>query len=292
MLPLPAAIGRAQKPQAAVADLVNRKRRSCPGNISEFPGSAVPQVLEQVEELYGPEPGPGEVRIKVLAAGTGFTDSFIRRGPLPRFQGAAAVHSRLRDRRDRREDRLWRHLAARGRVRRRSLRRRRLRPIRDSSRRLARSRPGRRRPRRGGLHSARLSHRLQMQLTSASGAAGGDPGRRGFGHGRHGAARPRAEFRPRGDGNLLGREPPPRSSASARRRSTIAPAISSRPYAALPQVGRAAPASTPPSTRSAAPISVRSFACLAPGGLLVGYGSQTMAVGGEGLLSAGLGLLG
>jgi NADPH:quinone reductase-like Zn-dependent oxidoreductase len=34
----------------------------------------------------------------------------------------------------------------------------------------------------------------------------------------------------------------------------------------------------------------RSFACLAHGGLLVGYGSQTMAVGGEGLVSAGLGL--
>src|ERR1700722_3228184 len=34
----------------------------------------------------------------------------------------------------------------------------------------------------------------------------------------------------------------------------------------------------------------RSFACLASGGLLVGYGSQTVADGGEGLLSAGLGL--
>lgn len=34
----------------------------------------------------------------------------------------------------------------------------------------------------------------------------------------------------------------------------------------------------------------RSFACLAPGGLLVGYGSQTMAVGGESLIAAGLGL--
>jgi NADPH:quinone reductase-like Zn-dependent oxidoreductase len=33
-----------------------------------------------------------------------------------------------------------------------------------------------------------------------------------------------------------------------------------------------------------------SFACLAQGGLLVGYGSQTMAVGREGLASAGLGL--
>ena len=34
----------------------------------------------------------------------------------------------------------------------------------------------------------------------------------------------------------------------------------------------------------------RSFACLASGGLLVGYGSQAMAVGREGLLAAGLGL--
>jgi NADPH:quinone reductase-like Zn-dependent oxidoreductase len=34
----------------------------------------------------------------------------------------------------------------------------------------------------------------------------------------------------------------------------------------------------------------RSFACLAPGGLLVGYGSQTMAVGRESLVAAGLGL--
>ncbi len=35
----------------------------------------------------------------------------------------------------------------------------------------------------------------------------------------------------------------------------------------------------------------RSFACLAPGGLLVGYGSQSMAVGRESLIAAGLGLL-
>jgi len=34
----------------------------------------------------------------------------------------------------------------------------------------------------------------------------------------------------------------------------------------------------------------RSFACLASGGLLVGYGSQTMAIGREGLVSAALGL--
>jgi NADPH:quinone reductase-like Zn-dependent oxidoreductase len=34
----------------------------------------------------------------------------------------------------------------------------------------------------------------------------------------------------------------------------------------------------------------RSFACLAPGGMLIGYGSQTMAVGRENIIVAGLGL--
>ena len=34
----------------------------------------------------------------------------------------------------------------------------------------------------------------------------------------------------------------------------------------------------------------RSFACLAPGGILIGYGSQTMAVGRENIIAAGLGL--
>jgi NADPH:quinone reductase-like Zn-dependent oxidoreductase len=34
----------------------------------------------------------------------------------------------------------------------------------------------------------------------------------------------------------------------------------------------------------------RSFACLAPGGLLIGYGSQTMGAGRESLITAGLGL--
>jgi len=40
-----------------------------------------------VEEPALPEPGPGEVRIKVLAAGTGFTDTMIRRGRYPDFKG-------------------------------------------------------------------------------------------------------------------------------------------------------------------------------------------------------------
>jgi NADPH:quinone reductase-like Zn-dependent oxidoreductase len=52
--------------------------------ISRFGG---PEVLQVVEESVIPEPGPGEVRIKVLAAGTGFTDTMIRRGRYPDFKG-------------------------------------------------------------------------------------------------------------------------------------------------------------------------------------------------------------
>src|ERR1700685_1461199 len=52
--------------------------------ISRFGG---PEVLQVVEELAIPEPGPTEVRIKVLAAGTGFTDTLIRRGRYPDFKG-------------------------------------------------------------------------------------------------------------------------------------------------------------------------------------------------------------
>ena len=52
--------------------------------ISRYGG---PEVLQVVEESTIPEPGPGEVRIKVLAAGTGFTDTMIRRGRYPDFKG-------------------------------------------------------------------------------------------------------------------------------------------------------------------------------------------------------------
>jgi NADPH:quinone reductase-like Zn-dependent oxidoreductase len=52
--------------------------------ISRFGG---PEVLQLVEEPGIPEPGPGEVRLKVLAAGTGFTDTMIRRGRYPDFKG-------------------------------------------------------------------------------------------------------------------------------------------------------------------------------------------------------------
>ena len=52
--------------------------------IAQFGG---PDVLELAEQPTIPDPGPGEVRIKVLAAGTGFTDTFIRRGRYPDFKG-------------------------------------------------------------------------------------------------------------------------------------------------------------------------------------------------------------
>src|SRR5471032_2318924 len=52
--------------------------------VSRFGG---PEVLQMVEESAIPEPEPGEVRIKVLAAGTGFTDTMIRRGRYPDFKG-------------------------------------------------------------------------------------------------------------------------------------------------------------------------------------------------------------
>ena len=52
--------------------------------IAEFGG---PDVMELVNHPTLPEPGPDEVRIKVLAAGTGFTDIFIRRGRYPDYKG-------------------------------------------------------------------------------------------------------------------------------------------------------------------------------------------------------------
>ena len=60
--------------------------------IARFGG---PEVLDLVEEATLPDPGAQQVRIKVLAAGTGFTDTFIRRGRYPDFKGPSTVHARL-----------------------------------------------------------------------------------------------------------------------------------------------------------------------------------------------------
>lgn len=45
--------------------------------VTEFGG---PENLRVIEEAELPEPAPGQVRVKVLAAGTGFTDTIIRQG--------------------------------------------------------------------------------------------------------------------------------------------------------------------------------------------------------------------
>lgn len=42
-----------------------------------------PEVLRLAQESTLPAPGPGQARIKVLAAGTGFTDTLVRRGLYP-----------------------------------------------------------------------------------------------------------------------------------------------------------------------------------------------------------------
>ncbi len=42
-----------------------------------------PEMLQLVTEPTLPEPGPAQVRVKVLTAGTGFTDTIIRRGQYP-----------------------------------------------------------------------------------------------------------------------------------------------------------------------------------------------------------------
>lgn len=48
--------------------------------IDEYGG---PELLRLVAEASPLEPGPGQVRVRVMAAGTGFTDTAIRRGNYP-----------------------------------------------------------------------------------------------------------------------------------------------------------------------------------------------------------------
>ena len=63
-----------------------------------------PEVLKVVEE-DDPRPGPGEVRVRVLAAGVSFTDAQLRAGTYLPGAPEAAVHARLRARRRRRRAR-------------------------------------------------------------------------------------------------------------------------------------------------------------------------------------------
>ena len=51
--------------------------------ITEFGG---PEVLQMVERAALPEPGPGQVRVKVLTASASFTDIMVRKGLYPGVQ--------------------------------------------------------------------------------------------------------------------------------------------------------------------------------------------------------------
>jgi hypothetical protein len=58
-----------------------------------------PDVMTVIEEPL-PEPGPGEVRVRILVAGVGYPDVLIREGMYPR-RTETAVHTWLRVHRDR-----------------------------------------------------------------------------------------------------------------------------------------------------------------------------------------------
>jgi len=42
-----------------------------------------PEVLQVIEEAQLPEPKPGEIRVRVLAASAAYTDTMIRKGVYP-----------------------------------------------------------------------------------------------------------------------------------------------------------------------------------------------------------------
>ena len=255
--------------------------------IARFGG---PEVLELAEEPTIPEPGPGEVRIKVLAAGTGFTDSFIRRGRYPDFKGPlpftpgyelVGVVDKAGAGRD---------CAARGPDGCRSLRRRRLCAVRHPARAFSRACSGWRRSGGGGVHPARLPHRLPdahplptLCLRARQSSSSAPPAR---------SARRCSIWRV----ILASRRSAPARPPTCRRRALRRDGhrLSRRRFR---RCGAQLTASTPGGAGVDAAFDAiggahfdRSFACLAPGGLLVGYGSQTMAIGRESMVSAGLGL--
>jgi NADPH:quinone reductase-like Zn-dependent oxidoreductase len=65
-------------------DPANAKQEYRQVVISEYGG---PEVLTLIRHATLPVPGPGEVRIKVLAAGVSFTDTMVRKGIYPGVEG-------------------------------------------------------------------------------------------------------------------------------------------------------------------------------------------------------------
>lgn len=255
--------------------------------ISRFGG---PEVLELAEHSAIPEPGPGEVRIKVLAAGTGFTDSFIRRGHYPDFKGplpftlgyelVGVVEKTGPGVTSPREGELVADLCVVGGYAQYAIRPARfLVPVPE------------------GLDPAEavcipLAYLTAFQILTRvcqlpPGAtilvvgASGTVGTAFLDLARHLGLK------------AIG-------TCSARNIQAVerfgATAVD---YSAGDFVATVRHLATPGNGRAGVDAAfdaiggghfARSFACLAPGGILVGYGSQTMAVGEEGLLSAGLGL--
>src|ERR1700751_2034203 len=131
--------------------------------IARFGG---PEVLELAEEPARPDPGPGEVCIKVVAAGTGFTDSFIRLGRYPDFKGPLPFTPGYE-----------------------------LVGVVEKARALSCARSRWRRCGRGRLHPARLPYGLpDAHALSSLFSRRDDPRYRRIRHGRYGDARSRASF--------------------------------------------------------------------------------------------------
>jgi NADPH:quinone reductase-like Zn-dependent oxidoreductase len=257
--------------------------------ISRFGG---PEVLELVEEATLPDPGPDEVRIKVIAAGTGFTDAFIRRGRYPDFKGpipftpgyelVGVVDRRGARVSQPREGEMVADLCVVGGYAQYAIR-----PIRflvpvpnqldpaeavciplaylTAFQMLTRCRP--------------LPPGATILVIGASGTVGVAL----LDLARH--------FGLKAIGTCSAANMPVVEEYGA----TAVDYRAGDFVAAVRLLTAARPGGAGVDAAFDAiggPHFARSFACLAPGGLLIGYGSQTMAVGSESLLSAGLGLLG
>ena len=260
--------------------------------IAHFGG---PEVLELVENPTIPDPGPDEVLIKVLAAGTGFTDSFIRRGRYPDYKGplpftpgyelVGVIEKTGPGVAAAREGELVADLCVVGGYAQYAIRPARfLVPVPD------------------GLDPAEavcipLAYLTAFQMLTRHGRL--PPGAAILVIGASGSVGTAFLDLARHLGlNAIG-------TCSARNMPAVehfgATAVDYRAGDFVATVRHLIAERNATGRKGGAGVDAafdaiggahfaRSFACLAPGGLLIGYGSQTMAAGAEGLLSAGLGL--
>jgi NADPH:quinone reductase-like Zn-dependent oxidoreductase len=272
------------------ADGLEAKRHAMAWHCIRIARFGGPEVLELTEQATIPEPGAGEVRIKVLAAGTGFTDAFIRRGRYPDFKGKppftpgyeligtvdkagpGVIAPRAGD--------LVADLCMVGGYAQYAIRPARfLAPVPDGlDRAEAACIPL------AYLTAFQMLTRLRRLATGATilvVGASGTVGTALLDLARHLGLKAIGTCSTANTGAVqrfgaTAIDYRAGDFVAAVRRLTAGPIAGAGVDAAFDAIGGAHFA--------------RSFACLAPGGLLVGYGSQTMAVGGEGMLAAGLGL--